>query len=173
MMTESRTSYVAPHPFSKREIEAGISMATATARLDVLCVAVISRTNRPVYLRCFADTVDEVRIHHVVHSSLDIFDERRAASSSAAPGAPQSNDPYLGLLLPSVDYRVYGYATSTETKLVVVLPDGEARDAELRQLFGRLHRVVLDATSNPFHVPGGALVSPRFEAAVRQLVGVR
>ena len=146
-----------------------MAMATA-ARLDVICVAVVSRANRPVYLRCFADMVDEVRIHHVVHSSLDIFDERRAAS--AAPGAPPY-DPYLGLLLPSVDYRVYGYATSTETKLVVVLPDGDARDPELRQLFGRLHRVVLDATSNPFHVPGGALVSPRFEAAVRQLVGVR
>lgn len=140
------------------------------SRLDVLCVAVVSRENRPVFLRCFADTVDEVRIHHVVHSALDIFDERRAAS--AVPGAPPY-DPYLGLLLPSVDYRVYGYATSTETKLVVVLPDGDARDAELRQLFARLHRIVLDTTSNPFHVPGGAIASPRFEAAVRQLVGAR
>jgi hypothetical protein len=144
-------------------------MATAP-RLDVLCVAVVSRANRPIYLRCFAETVDEAHIHHVVHSSLDIFDERRAAP--AAPGAPPA-DPYLGLLLPSVDYRVYGYMTSTETKLVIVLPDGDARDAELRQLFGRLHRIVLDVTSNPFHVPGGAIVSPRFEAAVRQLVGVR
>jgi hypothetical protein len=137
----------------------------AEPRARVVCVAVVSRLNRPLYLRCFGDESEELRFHHIVHSSLDIFEERRA--TPVQPGVQL--DPYLGLLQPSVELRVYGYISNTDTKLVAILTDGEARDAELRQLFRRLHALVIDAISNPFYVAGHQLASKKFEQGVRQL----
>lgn len=132
---------------------------------QVVAVAVVSRGNRPLFL-CCVDGGDELRFHHVVHSSLDVFDERRAGA--AQPGAQP--DPYLGLLQPAVDCRVYGYMTNTETKLIVIVSEGEAREVELRQLFRRLHALVINAVSNPFYVAGTPIISKKFEGGVRQLV---
>lgn len=141
--------------------------STSTEPARVMCVAVVSRENRPLFL-CCAEGAEELGFHHIVHSSLDIFEERRPGP--APPGAaPQ--DPYLGLLQPAVDFRVYGYLTSTEAKLVAVLSDGgDAREAELRQLFRRLHGLVIAALSNPFYAAGTPIASAKFGAAARQLV---
>ncbi|KAG8470792.1 hypothetical protein KFE25_009213 [Diacronema lutheri] len=141
-------------------------MAAADARAQAVCVAVVSRANRPLFVCRVAEGVDELRLHHVVHSCLDIFDERRAAPTP--PGAQA--DAYLGLLQPAVDFRVYGYVTNTATKLVVVMSDGDVRELELRQLLRRLHGLVIHAVSNPFYVAGTPIVSTKFEAGVRQLV---
>ncbi|KAJ1618919.1 Sedlin [Pavlovales sp. CCMP2436] len=140
-------------------------MTSAEPRARLLSAAVVSRANRPLFLGCLATGMDELRLSHVVHSSLDIFDERRAVPTP--PGTPV--DPYLGLLQPAVDFRVYGYMTSSETKMILVMSDGDIKEPELRQLFRRLHALVVDAFSNPFYVAGNMIASKKFDAGVRQL----
>lgn len=41
-------------------------------------------------------------------------------------------DSYLGLLYPVEDYRVYGYATNTRAQIVIVMDDGEVKEADLK-----------------------------------------
>jgi hypothetical protein len=98
---------------------------------------------------------------------------------------------YLGLLYPTERYRVYGYCSATHFKVVLVVepvdrrggggggaaaPEGPPphtpssswpRDADLSALCQRLHRVYVDATSNPFFLPGAPLEDdPRVKAGV-------
>ncbi len=52
---------------------------------------------------------------------------------NAAAQDPRHN--YLGMLFPTEQYRVYGYITSTNVKLVLVLNDqSNAKDPEIKSV---------------------------------------
>ncbi|CAN0409076.1 unnamed protein product, partial [Ectocarpus sp. 12 AP-2014] len=83
--------------------------------------------NEPLFLRTYTDAEGEVeedanlRLHNIVHSSLDVVGERKGMLASAS--ADVSTDMFLGHLCPIDEYRVYGYMTSTRLKLLAVLED--------------------------------------------------
>ena len=103
------------------------------------------------------------------------------AAVAAQKDSPKP-EPYLGLLYPIEDLRVYGYLSTSKVKLIAVLDDEEVKDAEMRavraldappappppgpphralselgalmpQFFRRLHGLYVDTVSNPFHQP--------------------
>mmetsp|Transcript_10583 Transcript_10583/g.20079 ORF Transcript_10583/g.20079 Transcript_10583/m.20079 type:complete len:159 (+) Transcript_10583:96-572(+) len=154
----------------------------------IVFVAVVGPSNNPLYLQSVgsaAETEDTTHLHYIVHCALDVVDERLrpsyasnpSASSASAPssldgtrGAPTS-DPYLGMLYPTEDYRVYGYVTNTNVKFMLVLEDtANPKLADLRETFRRLRLAYVDAISNPFHIQGSALESPTFAARVRAIL---
>ena len=112
--------------------------------------------NNPLYLRTFGAAgggeaaPDTLRFHFIVHAALDHVEEKLASQRTAAAGGVKL-DPYLGLLYPIEDYRVYGYVTNSRAKLLTVVDDDEVKDAEMRALFRRLHTLYVDTISNPFH----------------------
>ncbi|EOD28223.1 hypothetical protein EMIHUDRAFT_58777, partial [Emiliania huxleyi CCMP1516] len=112
--------------------------------------------NNPLYLRTFGAAgggeaaPDTLRFHFIVHAALDHVEEKLASQRTAAAGGGKL-DPYLGLLYPIEDYRVYGYVTNSRAKLLTVVDDDEVKDAEMRALFRRLHTLYVDTISNPFH----------------------
>ncbi|CAM9931194.1 unnamed protein product, partial [Ectocarpus sp. 8 AP-2014] len=102
--------------------------------------------NEPLFLRTYTDAEGEeeedanLRLHNIVHSSLDVVGERKGMLASAcrkgASGAADvSTDMFLGHLCPIDEYRVYGYMTSTRLKLLAVLEDvNDIREPELKRV---------------------------------------
>uniref|UniRef100_A0A8C8Z544 Trafficking protein particle complex subunit 2L n=1 Tax=Prolemur simus TaxID=1328070 RepID=A0A8C8Z544_PROSS len=67
-----------------------------------VCVAVIAKENYPLYIRS-APTENELKFHYMVHTSLDVVDEKISAMGKALV---DQRELYLGLLYPTEDYKV-------------------------------------------------------------------
>ncbi|KAF3434734.1 hypothetical protein FNV43_RR21819 [Rhamnella rubrinervis] len=123
----------------------------------IVCVAVVGHQNNPLYIQSFTDADDALKLHHIVHCSLDVIDER---VNNPKKSGPTLNETFLGLLYPTENYKVYGYLTNTKVKFILVTTDLDVRDADVRNFFRRFHAAYVDAVSNPFHVPGKELHKP-------------
>eukprot|EP00050_Salpingoeca_kvevrii_P011718 m.17526 g.17526 ORF g.17526 m.17526 type:complete len:134 (-) comp3593_c0_seq1:190-591(-) len=133
--------------------------------MPVTCVAVIGPKNNPLYFRTASE--DVLRFQFLVHSALDVVDEKVASLGKS--GADQ----FLGLLSSADDMRVYGYMTQTKYKFVVVVDDvSTARDNEIRAMFRRIHELYMVAISNPFHTYGEKIESKKFDGGIRAIMGV-
>ncbi|PWZ39350.1 Trafficking protein particle complex subunit 2-like protein [Zea mays] len=128
----------------------------------IFCVAVVGHQNNPLYLQSFTEADDALKLHHIVHCSLDVIDEtltilqtcfccsanffclRRIIASTSIllavnntqRSAPTLNETFLGLLYPTENYRVYGYLTNTKVKFIMVTTDLNAKDADARNSTG-------------------------------------
>ena len=142
-----------------------------------------------------AEAVAAARLQLAVYASLDLLEERARPVSfppasasasapapppqSALPGGAETRDPFLGLLMPVDDLKVFGYASGTQLRVLVVMRDVLLREDRVRELFSRLHRLYVDAVCAPFSPAGGAeapaaalagvLAGERFGAAVARL----
>jgi hypothetical protein len=95
-----------------------------------------------------------------------VVDRRPLSQRNTPAGA----DNFLGLLYPFEDYKVFGYITATNVKVIIIMRDVLLREDKVRELFKALHRTFVDAVSNPFTPLDGQLTSPSFEQAVYRLV---
>ncbi|KAL0356568.1 UNVERIFIED_CONTAM: Trafficking protein particle complex subunit-like protein [Sesamum calycinum] len=116
----------------------------------IVCVAVVGHQNNPLYIQSFTEADDALKLHHIVHCSLDVVDER---VNNPKKSGPTLNETFLGLLYPTENYKVYGYLTNTKVKFILVTTDLDVRDADVRNFFRRFHAAYVDAVSNPFHIP--------------------
>ncbi|CAI5487580.1 unnamed protein product [Closterium sp. Naga37s-1] len=125
----------------------------------IVCVGIVGQANNPLYLQSFLEADDPLKFHFIVHCSLDVIDER-----VSTPRRGGANEPYLGLLYPTEDYRVYGYVSNTQIKFIIVVDGLDLRESDIRNFFKRLHSAYVDATSNPFHLSVAAAppTSPQF-----------
>lgn len=69
----------------------------------------LSDTNYPLYIRS-TPTENELKFHYMVHTSLDVVDEKISAMGKALV---DQRELYLGLLYPTEDYKVYPSVLST------------------------------------------------------------
>jgi len=95
----------------------------------IAAVAVIGRNNNPLYLKTHgSDGSQKQFFHFVVHASLDVIEEkvkRRAKTDKA--------EKYLGLLYPTEDYKIYGYHTNTQVKMILVVTESAAiKDVDVK-----------------------------------------
>ncbi|KAL6963690.1 hypothetical protein U1Q18_034696 [Sarracenia purpurea var. burkii] len=144
----------------------------------IVCVAVVGHQNNPLYLQSFTEADDALKLHHIVHCSLDVVDERdtwgemlvEVTVNNPKKSGPTLNETFLGLLYPAENYKVYGYLTNTKVKFILVTTDLDVRDADVRNFFRRFHSAYVDAVSNPFHVPGKKITSRTFAERVSNIV---
>ncbi|KAI3791031.1 hypothetical protein L2E82_04572 [Cichorium intybus] len=90
----------------------------------------------PVYNNTASLTVgnradDAVNLHHIVHCSLDVVDEK---VNNPKKSGTMINETFLGLLYPTENYKVYGYLTNTKVKFILVTTDLDVRDADVRNI---------------------------------------
>ncbi|XP_073039550.1 uncharacterized protein, partial [Primulina eburnea] len=97
----------------------------------IVCVAVVGHQNNPLYIQSFTEADDALKLHHIVHCSLDVVDER---VNNPKKAAPTLNETFLGLLYPTENYKVYGYLTNTKVKFILVTTDLGVRDADVRNV---------------------------------------
>lgn len=96
--------------------------------MKVVCVAVIGKSNNPLYIKCY-DGSDTLKFHYIVHSALDVIEDK---SSKKGQGVP---DLYLGMLYPTEDYKVYGYSTNSKVKFIIVVQeDNDTNDQSIRNV---------------------------------------
>jgi len=134
----------------------------------VFSVAFIGKNNEPLYFYSEEDEVETLNLQMIVHSSLDVIDERRKRS-----GSPQSVpfDLYLDLLLPIDEYKVFGYYSNTQTKTIVVCENVvEAGSSAMRDLVLSLHGLFVAAMQNPFQPCGRPLTSPKLHSGIQVLL---
>ena len=78
---------------------------------------------------------------------------------------------YLGLLFPFEEYCIHGYLTNTRIKLIAVVDEEDAKDAEMRALFRRLHTLYIDTISNLFFAADAELsTSTSFQRQLERIV---
>jgi trafficking protein particle complex subunit 2 len=91
----------------------------------------VGKQNNPLFIQTF-NQEDELKFHFVVHTSLDIVEEKLAKLRFLLSfsfffftlfGRSTSLDAFLGVLYPTEDWTVYGHVTSSGTKLIVVVDD--------------------------------------------------
>ncbi|KAG2259359.1 hypothetical protein Bca52824_078653 [Brassica carinata] len=128
----------------------------------IVCVSVVGHQNNPLYIQSFTDADDALKLHHVVHCS---------STSSKSESGTTLNEAFLGLLYPTLNYKVYGYLTNTKVKFILVTTDLDVRDTDVRNFFRKFHAAYVDAVSNPFHVPGKKITSRTFAQTVSNIVG--
>ncbi|XP_012868074.1 PREDICTED: trafficking protein particle complex subunit 2-like protein [Dipodomys ordii] len=118
--------------------------------------AVHSR-NYPLYIRS-TPMENELKFHYMVHTSLDVIEEKISAMGKALV---DQRELYLGLLYPTEDYKVYGYVTNSKVKFVMVVDSSNTalRDNEIRSMFRKLHNSYTDVMCNPFYNPGDRIQS--------------
>lgn len=133
-----------------------------------VCLAVISKENYPLYVKC-SSIESELNFHYTVHTSLDVVEEK---ISTGNKNAADLRELYLGLLYPTEDFKVYGYVTNTKIKFVIVVESSNAtlRDNEIRAMFRKLHNAYTNMISNPFYAPGEAITSKTFEKVVDSML---
>ncbi|XP_025228185.1 trafficking protein particle complex subunit 2-like protein isoform X2 [Theropithecus gelada] len=97
---------------------------------------------------------NELRFQYMVHTSLDMVDEK---ISSMGKALVNQRELYLGLLYPTEDYKVlpHNYTTISKVKFVMVVnPSNTAlRDNEIHRMFWKLHNSYIDVMCNPFCNP--------------------
>ncbi|KAJ1443629.1 Trafficking protein particle complex subunit 2 [Sesbania bispinosa] len=93
----------------------------------IVCVAVVGHQNNPLYIQSFTEADDALKLHHIVHCSLDVVDER---VNNPKKSGPMLNETFLGLLYPIENYKVYGYLTNTKVKFILVTTDLDVKDAD-------------------------------------------
>ncbi|KAH6768645.1 SNARE-like superfamily protein [Perilla frutescens var. frutescens] len=133
----------------------------------IVCVAVVGHQNNLLYIQSFTKADDALKLHHIVHCSLDVVDER---VNNPKKSGPIINETFLGLLNPTENYKVYGYVTNTKVKFMLVTTDLDVRDVDVRVFFGRFHSAYVDAVSNPFHIPGKRITSTKFAERLSTIV---
>ncbi|KAF3817554.1 hypothetical protein GH733_012841 [Mirounga leonina] len=115
--------------------------------------------NYPLYIRSIP-TENELKFHYMVHTSLDVVDEKISAMGKALV---DQRELYLGLLYPTEDYKLcrYGYVTNSKVKFVMVVDSSNTalRDNEIRSMFRKLHNSYTDVMCNPFYNPGDHIQS--------------
>ncbi|EFN68282.1 Trafficking protein particle complex subunit 2-like protein, partial [Camponotus floridanus] len=69
---------------------------------------------------------------------------------------------------------IYGYATNTKIKFVIVLQSSNVslRDNEVKMIFKKLHAAYSNAVCNPFYIPGDQITSKSFNTSVLEIMGV-
>uniref|UniRef100_A0A2K6ATI2 Trafficking protein particle complex subunit 2-like protein n=1 Tax=Macaca nemestrina TaxID=9545 RepID=A0A2K6ATI2_MACNE len=95
-----------------------------------VCIAVIAKENYPLYIRS-TPTENELKFHYMVHTSLDVVDEKISAMGKALV---DQRELYLGLLYPTKDYKV---------------------------MFRKLHNSYTVVMCNPFYNSGDRIQSSR------------
>lgn len=148
-----------------------------------VCIAVLDRNSTPLALST-NDTAKELSFHYVVHTSIDVIEEKCNISSNpgvaktSAAGVPanaaldQARDLYLGILYSTEAHKVYGFVTNTKIKFIVIVESSNTtlRDNEIRQMFRKLHIAYTNLLSNPFYIPGTSIESKKFFSVIDGLM---
>ena len=139
----------------------------------IAAVCFLGRGSTPLYFRAFppyAAPASALQLELAVFSALDVMDERVPERRAPPAPAPPSASGFLGLLLHAEEFKVFGFATPTASRIVVVVRDVLLREDKMRELFAQLHRCYAGAVASPFAAEGAPLGGANFVADVARVV---
>ena len=139
----------------------------------VAAVCFLGTGSTPLFFKTYgpyAAPSSALQLELAIFSALDVMDER--VPERRVPPAPSSPSAcgFLGLLLHVEEFKVFGFATATSSRIVVVVRDVLLREDRVRELFSQLHRCYAAAVAAPFAVEGAPLTGAAFERDVARVV---
>jgi trafficking protein particle complex subunit 2 len=123
-----------------------------------------------------------LRHQFLLHEALDRLEELSGPPPGWAwrePTAQGIDAMWVGLLTPVEGFRVYGYVTTTNIKILGVMDDSlslrplQAKivEDELKKLFACVHELLVEYRMNPFHaVDDHRISSPLFDTKILDVV---
>lgn len=131
------------------------SSSSNTKKPTIRAAAIVGRKGQLLYLDDFgADFADAILFEQAIFASLDHiserFPERTMEPSATSKGGNAPFDPFLGLILPFQGFKTLAYVTVTDIKIILVTKDLPLREDKMRELFKKLHQIVVNASCNPF-----------------------
>lgn len=134
--------------------------------MTIFCVALVGKNNEPLYYFSKEDTAESLHLQMIVHSCLDVIEERRkkATQTSAA------FDMYLGQLFPIEDYRTFGYYSNTHNKTIVVCDNLTCDPIIVKETINALNGAFVAAIENPFQPIGAPLIATTLNGKVGKIV---
>ncbi|KAJ3426900.1 trafficking protein particle complex subunit 2-like protein [Anaeramoeba flamelloides] len=139
--------------------------------MKIVSIAILGKKNNPLYVYV-TNEENKRKFEYIIHTSLDFFEEKVPLISPISKKSTQNqNDMYLGHLFPTEDYKVYGYLTNTNYKLVCIIDDSEIKEQEMKTLLNNLHTILVDAICNPFYITDEPITSKIFHLKILDLIG--
>ena len=111
--------------------------------MSVQALVIVNNDNVPLLVRTRHPESDPSTICALfhLHSSLDIIDEKQT-----------NRDPFIGLLTQSENHKIYGFSSTTNTKILFMVSPQTIRDNEARLILKSVHNTYVDVTTgNPFY----------------------
>lgn len=121
-------------------------------KMSVQALVIVNSENRPVVVRDrggdrvgaeanSASSAATVTALFHLHSSLDIVEEKQA-----------NRDPFIGLLTQTEKHKIFGLASTTNTKILLMVSPQSIRDNEARLILKTVHSAYVEVTTgNPFY----------------------
>lgn len=140
----------------------------------IIAVAFIGRQNEPLFFYSVPEETgiagqkfsSNLNMQMIVHSSLDIVEERKRKTSSSAPS---TFDLYLGQLLQVDEYKVFGHYSNTHMKTIIVCDAAtDASDGATKDIILSLRNLYILAVQNPFQITEGSLTSVKLKNRIQQ-----
>lgn len=143
--------------------------------MPIRSIAFIGKRNEPLFLHTVHKEEDAAaRLYEetIIHSSLDIFEERRGKKSGSTNTSATSADLFLGHILTVSRSKVYGFCSNTLTKIVVVCDINGPEEAVAKELTLAAYESFVKATKNPFQEVGKPVDSRGFSEDIKSMVSV-
>lgn len=83
----------------------------------VSLVAVIGKRDEPLFFWSEESEEESLALKQLSHGALDVIEERREAAKA---DGKTSFDLYMGQLMTSGDYEIYGFISNTKIKVIVI-----------------------------------------------------
>jgi len=119
--------------------------------MSVQALVIVNKENIPLLVRTRNSETDPSTIAALfhLHSSLDIIDERQS-----------NRDSFIGLLTQSETHKIYGFSSTTNTKILFMVWPQSIRDNDARAILKSVHNAYVEVTTtNPFYEYGHQIKS--------------
>jgi hypothetical protein len=140
-------------------------------------IAIIGKKDEPIYFWSEESDEEALNLKQLAHGALDVVDERmETAKASQQDAKAPAFEPYLGKLMSSGDYEVFGYLSNTRIKVIVVCgmayqsatEDGSPRNKnELMHTFvSNVYGIYSNEVRNPLQPLNDLCRSDKFNEAI-------
>ena len=148
--------------------------------MTIRSVAFIGKRNEPLFVYTAKNGSDASAVLYeetIIHSSLDIFEEKRGKHLVEAGGggaASSSNmvstNLFLGHIMTVSRSKVFGFCSNTLTKVVVVCDIGDSDESVVKDFTLASYSAFVVAVKNPFQEAGQPITSESFQEAIKSLI---
>ncbi|KAJ3447186.1 trafficking protein particle complex subunit 2-like protein [Anaeramoeba flamelloides] len=135
--------------------------------MHIVSLAVVGKKNNPLYIYCENPKKKE-NFEYIIHTSLDFFEENKITNNEK--NSNEEKPLYVGLLFPVESYRVYGYLTLTNYKLICIIDDTTSKNEEVGFFMVDFHKFLCEAICNPFYITGSPINSQIFHKKIIQRI---
>jgi len=119
-------------------------------RQKIACISVIGPDYNPIILQRYCSEKQEQEIETLLFCSLDYFDSKGKGYAG-----------FIGNILTSDRFQVWGYKTNLRYKIVVLtFHYSNLRDDHMKSICEKIKSILFSAFMDPFYLPFTPIKSP-------------